>query len=1285
MMMKGRESKAAKKLLTAALAVMMAVAFMPAGSVFAASKTKTAKTSAPKRAAVETETQNSSDASKPENTGKSIYLNGKTGDDANDGSAADKAVKTFSKAKELAEKDQSISTIYVTGTVQISDTEDLDLSGTKAVVKRDSGFKDYLFDVAGKDANATLKNITIDGNSEQAAGTEKSLIKVEHNSTLNIQKGAVLQNNKIAVDASDDMAAYHADGGAVFATNNGESQPTGATVNMSDGVIQNNQACVGGGVAVERSTFNMTGGVIQNNSVKSGKGTYGYASGGGVGLFTSNGGFDFVSTFNFSDGKIIDNTSEESGGGIGAGTSFGSDKIEVKMTGGLVDGNTSYGCGGGLFIQAGVTGKQAAAEVTGGSITNNHMAAKEMVNHGFGGGGIYVNGYNKNYSGYSNGELHLKNAVIMDNHAAMEGGGYASCPSSETHIYVTDGAAIYGNSGSNAKDLYIQSGTSKDFKAHYGDPEYTVSPTMLGGQPYHWKNDENKEVSLDSLDGKLQTSKGEKLSLHTDESLNDEVKKNEAQVIISGNTSTYRGGGIGSNGTVDIGTAPKGKIAVHKTWKNEGSKPDQIQIDLYRSTEKNPDKTEYLGYFNVTPDENGNWNNDNVLKYIAEKSSDNDSYVYTAAERKADDWEPAEEKTTAVYDADSHTYTFNLANQTRHFIIQGKKVWNDENNKDGKRPAAINVSLYANGHKVATHSVTAKDAEKDHSSIWDFSFNETNLAKYKDADGNLNFTVADDDNPTPYLQTQVGDKENDYTIINSYKPEEFCIPVWVSWDDNQNQDNVRPDSVTVHVTGTVPDKTDASKTTTIESKDLTLTRNGGWYDTDTLHNLPVYSGGQKITYTLTVEKADSVNNGLKNYTTTVTGCAEKGFQVTNVYEPKTTDVTVTKKWSDNDSKSRPDKITVDLKGNGTVLDEATLDAKDQTDAKDKNTWTYTFKNVPVSKDGKALTYNVSEEVPDGYSAKVVKNSDASFTITNTLKPNTSGGGGGTVIVQPANDHKVTFHPNNGDADTSQNVKDGAQVSKPYDPSNSGYKFEGWYTDSTFKNAYDFSTPVKSDLNLYAKWTKVTPAPTPESNKVKGILLPKVIANGSNEQTLTWTALTNVDGYYVYRAKCNIPKPLTIYKFKKVADVSASSPRVFKSYGLKKGVAYKYYVVGYKNVNGQKMIVQKSVTVHSVAGNLLKKKYAKYTNVKKVSVTKNAVTLKVGKTYKIQPSVKGVLSGCEILQKDHAAMFRYVYIKDGKNIKVSQDGTVKALKAGKCNVYVLGTNGVRTKVAVTVVK
>ncbi len=281
-------------------------------------------------------------------------------------------------------------------------------------------------------------------------------------------------------------------------------------------------------------------------------------------------------------------------------------------------------------------------------------------------------------------------------------------------------------------------------------------------------------------------------------------------------------------------------------------------------------------------------------------------------------------------------------------------------------------------------------------------------------------------------------------------------------------------------------------------------------------------------------------------------------------------------------------------------------------------------------------------------------------------------------------HEVTIHEENPTSDkpettTKITVDDQGKVEKPaQDPVRPGYTFDGWYSDPECTIPFDFSKPVTGDLHIYAKWNKNVKPQT--AKKVTGILLTKAVANGSSRQTVTWTPLTNVDGYYVYEANCNTPKKT--YHFKKAADVKASAPRVYKQSGLKKGAAYKYYVAAYQIKNGKKKVVKKSLSVHSIAGNLMRKRVS-YTNVKKVSVNKNAVTLKVGKTYRIQPSVKGVYSNCAILQKGHAAMFRYVYIKDGKNISVSSTGIVKAKKAGKCNVYVLGTNGVRAKVAVTV--
>ena len=46
----------------------------------------------------------------------------------------------------------------------------------------------------------------------------------------------------------------------------------------------------------------------------------------------------------------------------------------------------------------------------------------------------------------------------------------------------------------------------------------------------------------------------------------------------------------------------------------------------------------------------------------------------------------------------------------------------------------------------------------------------------------------------------------------------------------------------------------------------------------------------------------------------------------------------------------------------------------------------------------------------------------------------------------------------------------AAVTKPEDPTKTGYTFGGWYTDEVCTKAYDFSQPVTKDMTLYAKWT-----------------------------------------------------------------------------------------------------------------------------------------------------------------------------------------------------------------------
>ncbi|MCR4679151.1 MAG: InlB B-repeat-containing protein [Lachnospiraceae bacterium] len=62
---------------------------------------------------------------------------------------------------------------------------------------------------------------------------------------------------------------------------------------------------------------------------------------------------------------------------------------------------------------------------------------------------------------------------------------------------------------------------------------------------------------------------------------------------------------------------------------------------------------------------------------------------------------------------------------------------------------------------------------------------------------------------------------------------------------------------------------------------------------------------------------------------------------------------------------------------------------------------------------------------------------------------------------------VTFDPAGGSSVGSYAVKSGSKVSKPSNPSRSGYSFGGWYKDGV---AYNFDSTVTENITLKAKWS-----------------------------------------------------------------------------------------------------------------------------------------------------------------------------------------------------------------------
>ncbi|WP_286148053.1 InlB B-repeat-containing protein [Neopoerus faecalis] len=102
----------------------------------------------------------------------------------------------------------------------------------------------------------------------------------------------------------------------------------------------------------------------------------------------------------------------------------------------------------------------------------------------------------------------------------------------------------------------------------------------------------------------------------------------------------------------------------------------------------------------------------------------------------------------------------------------------------------------------------------------------------------------------------------------------------------------------------------------------------------------------------------------------------------------------------------------------------------------------------------------------------------------------------TLTAKWVRTYTVTFETSGGSAVDPVIVDAGSTVTKPADPTKSGYTFGGWYKDSTLQTPWDFANDtVTADTTLYAKWTANPPAPSYDDSDPTYAVSAPVAENG----------------------------------------------------------------------------------------------------------------------------------------------------------------------------------------------
>ena len=363
-------------------------------------------------------------------------------------------------------------------------------------------------------------------------------------------------------------------------------------------------------------------------------------------------------------------------------------------------------------------------------------------------------------------------------------------------------------------------------------------------------------------------------------------------------------------------------VSGHKVWVDgddqDGIRPDSIRIHLLLNGERMLTRTVEAGT-------DGSWSYSfrNLPTTV-----DGNPAVYSIEE------DPVTGYTGQV---DGYDVINTHVPDTR--TIEGRKTWDDEDDQDGLRPLSIEVHLYGSGQLLESRTVTAED---------DWSWRFANLPRYA---GGKEIIYQITETPVPDYSTEV----HGYDLTNSYTPGKTSLPVTKLWEDNDDQDGLRPESVTVSL---LADGLPTGQT-------LTLTAEEGW--TGILTDLDEMADGHVIGYSIE-------ETNVPGYISEVTG-NNTGYILTNRHEPELLTVDGRKEWNvaAEYAEMIPGSIRIRLLADGKEKDTRTVTEQEY--------WEWHFTGLPKYKDGREIDYTITEDPLSGFEQTV-----DGYNVTNTYVP-----------------------------------------------------------------------------------------------------------------------------------------------------------------------------------------------------------------------------------------------------------------------------------------------------------